>query len=331
MQQTLAIVLIDETAGAATTGGEKLTPAALAAMALAIQTQLNDDVAPEWGGAYTVRAGANSKDVRAGETVFAVLKDLPDAPGAIAYHDVAGNAVPFALDAITLNDNLFGPGVSLSSSISHECCEMAGDLDCNLWADNGNGEEVAHELCDAVELEGYPITVTSAGAEQAVWVSNFLLKAFFAAGAPAPYDFLSTTGQGANDAPPAAPFQTANGNGGNYQIVRSTTQAQDVTAQGGNAADASAALRPPRRMPPPPPHVGPPTTKAPPPPQRTPEQIKSETARIEALVKSEQARREKLWGKKDAPRPRVYLSGTPARAKKRAHWSSRTFRRGARA
>ena len=330
MADTLCIVLIDQTNGAATTDGEKLSPQALAMIASAVSLQLNQDLAPEWGGTYAVRAASSPTDIQPGEIAFGIVDTLPDAPGAIAYHDIQGAAVPFALDAITLNANLFGPGVSLSSSISHECCEMAGDLGCNVWADTGNGIEVARELCDAVEQQGYPIPVvpSGGGSQQNVWVSNFLMKAFFVAGAPAPLDFMSSLAP--NAAAPAAPFTTANANGGNYQIERLTVgEGSDVTADKAAPANAIKPHRP-AVMPPPPPQLGPPRAPGKP-VQLSPEDAKKAADHTAELVAQERERRAGLWGpKKGAPVVRVRIIGTPARHAKRANWSSRTYRRGVR-
>ena len=204
----MRFVLLDETGGVGTSQGEVLTPAILAHTATVSTVYLNRDVSALWGGNYSVRAGAGAGDIQPGEIVFAVLPTLPNAPGAIAYHDSDGNGVPFAFDAITLSDTLIGPGNSLSVAITHELAETAGDAGCNLWADGADGSEYAHELCDAVEAQTYSI--------DGVAVSNFVLPAFFTPGAAGPYDFMSAALlPGAVG--PAKPFATvANG----YQLVR---------------------------------------------------------------------------------------------------------------
>lgn len=162
--------------------------------------QLNRDVSPAWGGEYSVRVGSAS-DVAPGEIVFALLDALPNAPGAIAYHDVNGQAVPVAFLGLTTCTTLD----DVSIAVSHELCETAGDAGCNLWADAG-ASEFARELCDAVESTSYEI--------ESVRVSDFVLPAFFVPNAPAPYSYTESIG-GSRIAP--APFQT--GSGG-YQITR---------------------------------------------------------------------------------------------------------------
>jgi hypothetical protein len=209
----MRFVLADLTNGATTADGGALTPAILAQIAAAATIYLNRDVSSAWGGNYTVRAGAGAGDLQAGEIPFAILSTLPDAPGAIAYHsdDSAGNAQLF--DGITLSDSLIGAGNSLSVAITHELAETAGDAACNAWRDDGQGNEFAQELCDAVEEQSYEI--------DGVAVSNFLLPSFFTPGAVGPYDFLSTNGGG--NVGPAGPMATTPGG---YQIVRSAGQGE---------------------------------------------------------------------------------------------------------
>lgn len=203
----MLVALIDETQGATARDGAALTQDILQQIAAAATVQLNRDVAMQYG----LPAGAQVRvsdgtDIQPGEMAFAILATLPNAPGAIADHDVNGAGVPVGFDAITLSDSLIGPGNSLSVAISHECCETAGDAGCNLWADDFAGTEWAHELCDAVEDGTYPIDV---GNGVSVYVSNFVLPAFFVVGSAGPFDQLGTL---------TAPFQTKGG----YQIKRAS-------------------------------------------------------------------------------------------------------------
>ena len=207
-------VILDETNGATTSDGAALTPEVLANIAAAVQLQLNAHYAPNCsGGNHAVRAGT-AKDIAPGESAFAILPDLPQVPGAIAYHDVDGTGVPVAFDAITLSDSLTGPGNSLSVAVSHECLEAGGDPACNRWRDNLQGAEFVEEECDAVESETYPITLDNGAM---VYVSNFVLPAFFTPNAPGPYDYMNLVSPSTNG--PSLPFQTAPGG---YQDTRTT-------------------------------------------------------------------------------------------------------------
>jgi hypothetical protein len=127
----------------------------------------------------------------------------------VAYHDVTGAAVPVAFLGLDTCQVL----KDVSTAISHELVEAAGDSDCNLWADDGKGSEYARELCDAVESNSYCII---AGADGPIYVSDFLLPAFFSPGAKGPYSLMQARGA-MPCRPSAAAFTTADGG---YQLKR---------------------------------------------------------------------------------------------------------------
>jgi hypothetical protein len=197
----LSFVIINEGTSKSPLASQ-VTAAWLTRCAAACTVQLNRDVAPEWGGAYRVRAGASVTDIAAGEIVFALVDELAAAPGDVAYHDVDGKDAPVAFLALTTCSTLD----DVSTAISHELCETAGDPACNLWVDDGKGSEWARELCDAVESTSYPVDLNDG--QPPILVSDFLLQAFFGPFAPAPYSFRAA---------PVLPFQTA---AGGYQIKR---------------------------------------------------------------------------------------------------------------
>jgi hypothetical protein len=217
-------VLLDESQGAKTSGGEVVTPALLALIAEVITVQMCRDYAPNCGGpAVVVRAGKSATDIQVGERVFSIMATLPDAPGDVAYHSVDGNGVPFALLAITTCDTILGAGTSVSSAVSHEVLEEEGDPGCNRYADDGLGTEHAIELCDAVETQSYAIT--SSGGTVA-YVSDFLLDAWFIPNAPGPYSYMALARlQGAVDAP--GPMKTVSSGGGNYQMIRTSPTSEN--------------------------------------------------------------------------------------------------------
>jgi len=192
-------------AGNALEHGGPISAELLAAIAAALDVQLNAHVSPYWGGNYSVRAGAAGDVPLAGEVVCALVDSLPDAPGAVAYHDVDGHETPVVWLARTACNSLTSGSDSVSSALSHELCEAAGDPFVNAWRDDGHGSEWAQELCDAVQETGYT--------QDGIAVSNFVLPSFFAPGASGPYDYLGALGRPAI----SAPLQTAPGG---YQINR---------------------------------------------------------------------------------------------------------------
>lgn len=188
------------------------TQTILEAIATALEVQLNRDVAPVYGGNFRVRAASPANPPAPGEDPAAIVNDLPDAPGAVAYHDWVGQVRIYAARNMcaTLTD---GPA-SLSSALSHELIETVGDEGCNMWVDDNVGHEYAHELCDAVESTSYTVAVGGL----LVAVSDFLLPSFFLSGSSAPYSFMQSA-TGSMVGGPVAPFLTAPGG---YQVMRSS-------------------------------------------------------------------------------------------------------------
>jgi hypothetical protein len=207
-------VLIDRTNGATTQDNSRLSPAVLAQIAEAVQDQVNQEFADEWGAQATLRVRANANDIQPGEWAYGFEASLPDAPGASAYHDINGQGVPFALCAVTTCASLLGPnGVSVDAS--HEMLETAGDEGANQFAYDNKSLLHAVEMCDAVEVQTYGKTCKDGTVVQ---VSNWLLRSWFDPGAAGAYEYMTSAGIAGAVAPPG-PLQTAPGHGANYQIV----------------------------------------------------------------------------------------------------------------
>ena len=220
-------VLIDESNGATTKNGSKLSAGVLARIAEAVTSQVNQEFAAEWGAQTAIRVAANKTDIQPGEWAYGFLPSLPDAPTASAYHDINGKGVPFALCALQTCQDLYGPdGVSVDAS--HEILETAGDQGANLFANDNKGLLHALEMCDAVEVQTYGKTCKDGTVVQ---VSNWLLRAWFLPGAVGPYDYMSSAKLPGAVAP-AGPLQTSAGQGGNYQIVAKAAGTKQVFAVG---------------------------------------------------------------------------------------------------
>ena len=147
----------------------------LAAAAKAQQVQIDRDFVPYWGAskAATIKTG---KKARAGEWRF-VLADTIDAAGALGYHTVHG-VTPTAIIDVALCQQ---DGVSWTSCLSHEVLEALADPFCNLTWPYPGGKQVAYEVGDPVERDGYLI--------DGVEVSNFVTPAWFQGGA-GPFDYM---------------------------------------------------------------------------------------------------------------------------------------------
>lgn len=186
-----------------------LTADKLAAIASALQVHLNRDFASWWGGSYRVRGATPDNPPAAGEVVGVVLDDLPEAPGALAYHDWQGKPDIYAARNMctTLTSGLW----SLSQGLGHELDEV-WDYACNRWADDGAGNSIAMETCDPVESAWYEI--------DGIAVPDFVTPAWFNPG--------DTSGQYSYMRSTPAPFTIAPGS---YFLQR-TAGSDIVNVQG---------------------------------------------------------------------------------------------------
>lgn len=179
-----AFVLCDQSTLTDDAHGGPLTSAILVSIGEAVTSQMNNEVAAEWGCSVSFRVGAaDGSDVKANEIACIVKDSLPEAPGAAAYHDKLANGAPVAYFAREDYTSHISGSESLSVDISHECIETIGDPGANRWADvAGDGSEKALELCDQVQNLIY--------LQNGIAVSDFLLQAAFDPGAPPKYDYL---------------------------------------------------------------------------------------------------------------------------------------------
>jgi hypothetical protein len=186
-----------------------ITPAILLQIAEAMAIQIARDYAPMWQAApMSVSVAADPASVPADNCIIHLVDTLSD-PNDLGYHDVlAGRPdADIGWNAIKTNGGTLTVGAnSLSVTISHEILEADEDPGCEEWVTMPDGKtDVADEVGDPVEGDGYPITV-SGGA--VVWVSNFVGPRWFEAGSPGPYDQMGKV---------AAPFTK---DAGGYTIER---------------------------------------------------------------------------------------------------------------
>jgi len=212
--------------------GPDVTPAVLAQIAEAVQTQIATHYAPVWGapGGVPVKVVTGAAPGQGSPDVPVYIRASSDVQGAAGYHDDDGVYV-FRDGLPALTSGAF----SLSVVVSHEVLETLGDPGANQWADNGQGTEYAREMCDAVEAYCYDVKISGGST---VSVSDFVLPSFFDPEGEAPFSYL--------DKPPS-PFTTAEAGGADYQIARTVDEggAQDVTADRLPRADRLAAKRHP--------------------------------------------------------------------------------------
>jgi hypothetical protein len=135
-----------------------------------------------------------------------LVNDIPEAPGALAYHDVGDDGIPYMRIGVhtTLN-----AGESVSAALSHEVLELLVDPWCATWVfDPTRKALVAREAADPCQQLSYEL--------DGVTVSDYVLPGWF--GERGPMDRL-----GALD----KPFTLARGG---YAIIMRAGQVTQITA-----------------------------------------------------------------------------------------------------
>lgn len=134
-----------------------------------------------WAGAWHVVRDLNDQGF-----YLQLVDDLPEAPGALGYHDVDKDGLPYSKVAVNPSlqngsDWLTG-AYSVLSIIGHEALETIGDPLCNNWVDLDSRTETAREMCDAVEATGRHY--------RGMDMTNFLMPSWFNPFGTAPFDDL---------------------------------------------------------------------------------------------------------------------------------------------
>ncbi len=130
------------------------------------------------------RIGSSPTDRKPNEIAINFRDDIPEAPGALAFHQVV-NGVPDIEMGVDLFDSISGEGEGMLGGLSHELLELFGDVGANGWKDrqDTSGLLDAEELCDFVQNTSYK-------ASNGGHVSNFVLPSFFIPGSAGPWDYL---------------------------------------------------------------------------------------------------------------------------------------------
>jgi hypothetical protein len=140
----------------------------------ALQTQVNDHLAPIWG------IGADISFFEIGKSAPAdnwkvEIADNPDQPGMLSYHSYTETGLPFAkISAVAAKSS----GVTLSRSMSHELLNMLVDprADSAIFVDASDGAKAKVyivEIADACEGDGDGYKINQ------ILVSNFVYPTWF--------------------------------------------------------------------------------------------------------------------------------------------------------
>jgi hypothetical protein len=148
-----------------------ISDAEIESIAQACNMQLQNEVAAAWGllDPLKVRSGSNPSAYR-----FYFVDDIPEAPGALAYHFVDPiSGKPAGKIGVRATRKA---GESVSSATSHEAVELQCDEFCASWSYSNRLKcLVATEACDPVQSQTYSLTVAGTSIE----VSNFVTPYYF--------------------------------------------------------------------------------------------------------------------------------------------------------
>jgi hypothetical protein len=161
---------------------------------------------------WTVRSYATLPEE--GDYAAMIIMDEIDEPSALGFHDLTILGKPYGRCKVTKD-------VNDASVLSHECLELARDPFVNLWLPLPDGRRIAYECADPCQEDAYVINVTIGSETRGLWVSDFVLPAYFVEGAMPPYTFCGTIDE---------PFGVSR-NGGGWRLVRD--QAGKVTSEYG--------------------------------------------------------------------------------------------------
>jgi hypothetical protein len=146
------------------------------ALAVTLQSQVHNDLAPAWGVDAEVTFVPKSGSPATDSWTVEVLDDS-DAIGALAYHDLNSEGLPRAK---VFAGSAKKSGALWSVSASHEILELLINPRANLVAISGGEESptktprfYAYEVCDPVNDEDYAYSING------VFVSDFVYPAWF--------------------------------------------------------------------------------------------------------------------------------------------------------
>jgi hypothetical protein len=162
-------------------------PGVLAAIAEALTTQIERDLAPAWG--------AEPRKVGVGGTGDRIhVFDGADQAAEFGWHTVDDHGLPYAHvfveGSLAVGSDWLTGDASVSSTLSHEALELLVDPGANQYAFDGERQLWACEVCDPVQASSYSIR---AGGRR-VPVSDFVLPSFFNPWADGPWDHLGVLG-----------------------------------------------------------------------------------------------------------------------------------------
>ncbi len=159
----MSIVLINQS--------EAITDAEVQDIADACDHQLRNEVASAWGIKHPLHVSTTGEPK---SYPFFLVDEIPEAPGALAYHYVQDDGVPAGKIGVTTT---LDAHESVSSATSHEAVELQCDIFCASWSYSDRlACLVATEACDPVQSDTYRLELANGAS---VEVSNFVTPYYF--------------------------------------------------------------------------------------------------------------------------------------------------------
>jgi hypothetical protein len=157
-----------------------LTDALVQAIVPALQTQIDRDWVPHWGGGATVLYVPPGAAIP-GDAWRITLMDTSDDAGALGYHETTPSGHPCGIVAVgdCIRDQL-----NWNVTVSHELLEMLADPEITKVQQvtiDGVTYDYAYEVCDACEDDQFAYNILGHQ------MSDFVLPPWFGGG-PGPYD-----------------------------------------------------------------------------------------------------------------------------------------------
>lgn len=137
-----------------------------------------------WDAGASIHQFAKGVALPKGAWAFRIT-DTSDQAGALAYHDIDGNAVPTA-SIFAKTEKQYG--ASWTVSLTHELWEALADPECTACAQVSQTEVVALETGDPVEADQFGFTAPGADGSP-ILLSAFVSRNWFVPGAPGPYSY----------------------------------------------------------------------------------------------------------------------------------------------
>lgn len=179
-----------------------MDPGDFAFVVRAVNTQMREHFAPAYlEEPWPVRSHLSLQGMASGTFWPIAILDTIGMSGALGYHDfTAGLSYGRCLVSVP-NDG---------TTLSHEALELRADPRCDLWLPMPDGRHIAREVCDPCQGDVYVVEVEIGDETRSIWVSDFVLPAYFVPGAPPPYTYLDSIDE---------PFGVSR-NGGGWRLIR---------------------------------------------------------------------------------------------------------------